>query len=263
MTIDDSIVQRYLHGEATESYSGCWIYCALGGGRRFEEPDPANRGWVSLLCAKLRDQIPNYVPRNESVVRSLIPEFESIAREYTIMLVVGFPDPYDAMVLEHDGKEYLVFDLVQFGSESLSDEYSCHRVLTHELIHMCLHRMFPIPKDPSYIEELDYTTFNEGFAHALPYSDDWASFELNGFMREKYNESRRKLSGALQETDAARQKECRLSADEGDYWDKYASIGGKLYLLRHKEDIAQILRSGWRGFASDVVNDRCRCGDRP
>ena len=263
MTIDDSIVLQFLSGEPTESYRDTWIYGALDEERRFEEPDPANRGWVSLLCARLREQITSYVPRNYSIVSSLFPNFDSIAREYTVMLVVGFPYPYDAMVLENAGKEFMVFDLVQFGSESLQEDYSCHRVLTHELIHMCLNRMFPVPTAPSYKEELDYTTFNEGFAHALPYPDDWDCFELSSFMIEKYNESRLKLSRALRETDATRQKECRLSADKGDYWDKYASIGGKLYLLKHRREIAQILRSGWRGFASDVVNDRCRSGERP
>ena len=145
MNIDDSIVQKYLAGEKPETYNNCWIYGAFDEGYLFEDPDPQNREWVSLLCQKLKKQIENYLPRNELTVKSLFSEFDEVVYAYTVMLVVGFPDPYDAMALEHNGNAYTIFDLIQFGADSLEETYSCHRVLTHELIHLCLYRKYPKP----------------------------------------------------------------------------------------------------------------------
>ena len=257
MKIDDSIVQSYVNGISPETYKDCWIYSAFGRGCLFEDPDPGNREWVSKLCSKLKNQILNYVPRNEHLVRNLFPDFDTVARDYSIMLVVGFPDPYDAMVIEHDGKEYMVFDLIQFGADSLDEEYSCHRVLTHELIHMCLNRKYPKPVGLSYVDELNYTTFDEGFAHALTYPEDIAAFKFDDFLSEKYKHSKMQLQNALRETDTAKQKQYLISADAGDYWDKYASISGKLFLLNNLESIKDILLSGWGGFSERIMNDRC------
>ena len=255
MEIDDSIVQAYLRGDPTEAYHDSWIYCSFGRGQLFEKPDPQKCGWVADLCAKLQQQILDYVPRNDSVVRSLFPNFDAVARDYTIMLVVGFPDPYDAMVVENAGREYMVFDLVQFGPESLDEEYSCHRVLTHELIHICLHRIFPKPTQLTYVGELDYTAFDEGFAHALTYPDDWESFQFDDFLVGKYEAAKERLAHALRETVAAKQHEYLISSDTGDYWDKYASMSGKLFLINNKERIQDILQGGWKGFAHRILND--------
>ena len=255
MTIDDSIARKYLSGEIPESYKNCWIYSALDEGYLFEDPDPKNREWVSKLCKKLKNQILNYLPRNEHTVRNLFPEFDAVVRDYTVLLVVGFPDPYDAMALEHDGKGYTIFDLIQFGADSLDETYNCHRVLTHELIHLCLYRQYPKPIGLSYIDELNYTAFQEGFAHALTFPENISEFTLDDFLADKYRCSKKQLQKALQETDADRQKQYLVSADTGDYWNKFASISGKLYLLNNLESIKAILLSGWTNFTEKILND--------
>ena len=257
MTIDDSIVRKYLSGENPETYKNCWIYSALDEGYLFEDPDPQNREWVSMLCTKLKNQIRNYLPRNMHTVKNLFPEFDDVVRDYTVMLVVGFPDPYDAMALEHKGKGYTIFDLIQFGADSLDETYSCHRVLTHELIHLCLDRKYPKPIGLSYVDELNYTAFQEGFAHALTFPEDIATFKFHDSLAEKYTYSRRQLQIALRETDPDRQKQYLVSADTGDYWDKYASISGKLFLLNNLESIEELLLSGWKNFTDKILNDKC------
>jgi len=255
MNIDDSIVRKYLSGESPETYKDTWIYRAFGARCLFEEPDPENRRWVSELCEKLKHQIRTYQPRNEQVVKSVFTDFDVVARDYTILLVVGFADPYDAMAIQHDGVEYLIFDLIQFRQESLAEDYSCHRVLTHELIHLCLHRRYPKPDGLSYIDELSYTAFDEGFAHALPYPDEIDFFEFDAFLTEQYKRSRMQLERALSETDAVRQREFLIAADTGDYWDKFASISGKLYVLSRPNHLNEIYLDGWHGFAHKVAND--------
>jgi hypothetical protein len=253
MRIDDSIVQKFLSGQEPISYSDCWIYSALGRSYVFETPKPSDRDWVSQLCEKLKNQILYFLPRNIKLVKQLFPSFDDVTKEYTIMLVVGFPDPYDAMVLEHDGKEYMVFDLIQFGKDSLDADYSCYRVLTHELIHICLHQKYPCIQNMSYIDDLNYTAFDEGFAHALTYAEDIDSFQFDEFLQGKYDVAKEKLKQAITETDPLKMKEYSMSADTGDYWDKFASISGKLYLLKHLDTIIELYQSGWCDFSNKIL----------
>ena len=42
-------------------------------------------------------------------------------------------------------------------------------------------------------------------------------------------------------------------ADTGAYWDKFASIAGMLYLLRHIDDMERIYREGWRNFTARIL----------
>jgi len=253
MIIDDSIILKYINGESPETYCNSWIYSAIGRGYTFDAPDSSNREWVFELYKRLKLQINDYIPRNAKLVSKLFPDFDSLVKSYTIMLVVGFPDPYDAMVLEHDGKEYMVFDLIQFGKDALSQEYSCHKVLTHELLHMCLHNKYPKLDNLSYKDELSYTAFDEGFAHAVSYPEDINNFTFNPFLEEKYIISKEKMKEAIQEIDPEKQAEYRFSADTGDYWDKFASICGKLYLLKHISDLENIYTQGWHDFYRKIT----------
>ena len=253
--IDSHIVEDYIAGKDLNQYKSHWIYNCFGERSVFELPDPKNREWVSKLFRKISDQIKHFTPRNGELVRRIFPQFDRISNDYTILLVVGFPDPYDAMVLERDGKAYMVFDLIQFQEDSLNEDYSCHRVLTHELIHLCLMEEYPAPHEMSYIEDLNYTAFNEGFAHALTYPEDIESFTFDAFLKEKFEAAKHTLQAALAETDKSKQQVYSRMADTGEYWDKFAAMAGKLYLLRHIADLEQIYRAGWHDFAARILND--------
>ncbi len=254
MVIDDGIVRRYLAGESLDADREHWIYRAEGPESLFSAPDPENTHWVAKLHDKLIEQIYAYVPRNHAAAKAIFPFFDEVASDFTIMLVVGFPDPYEAMMLESpDGESVMVFDLIQFGEESLEEDYSCHRVLTHELIHMCLHRDYPQPKNPTYRADMDYLVFDEGFAHALTYPADIGSFQFDAALEDRFRTARETLRSALAETDPDRQRELRTAADTGRYWNKFGAIAGKLFLLKHVGDIGAIYRSGWNGFARRVV----------
>ena len=252
MKTDDHIVLRYLRGQGLDEEKDCWIF-KWENKNVFEYPDEIHRQWVSKLHYKLTEQVKNYVPRNLKTVQLLFPDFENIMKKFNIMFVVGFPDPYDAMVLERNGKSFVVFDLIQFGKETLSEEYSCHRVLTHELIHICLHNRYPSPENPSYLEDLSYKAFDEGFAHALTFADNITQFQFDKFLEEKFRDAREMMRRALVESDTAKQEEFRKRVDTGNYWDKFASICGKLYLLKHKDRLCDIYSNGWRNFAEKIV----------
>ena len=105
----------------------------------------------------------------------------------------------------------------------------------------------------SYIDDLNYTAFDEGFAHALTYPEDIDSFQFDEFLQEKYYAAKEKFKQAITETDPLKMKEYSISADTGDYWDKFASISGKLYLLKHLDNIFELYQSGWFDFAHKIL----------
>ncbi len=257
MVIDDTIVRAYLAGADPAEYAGSWVFSALGRGDVFAPPDPAHRAWVAQLSRKLQAQISAFAVRNEGHVRALFPEFGRLAAEFTVMLAVGFPDPYDAMMLTaQDGRPRVVFDLIRFGQAALREGYSCHGVLTHELLHIALHERFPEPEAAAYEERLDYIVFDEGFAHALSYREGLAGFTMDDQLRARYASARAALARALAESDPARQEACLERADTSpDFWAKFGSISGMCYVLAHEAQMPALLKAGYRGFARKVLAD--------
>jgi len=255
MNIDDSIVTQYLAGEPSERYREAWVIRAFGSESIFAEPDPQHKEWVAALHQKLKRQLLDFVPRNREMVTALFPEFDALTRDYTAILAVGFPDPYDAMFLSHEGRDAVVFDLIQFSETALAQDYSCHRVLTHELLHLCIQREYPPDAAITYAEALDYTAFNEGFAHALSYPENLSAFSFDAQLLEKYRAAKETLAAACRESDPEKQRAFLRAADTGDYWEKFAAISGKLYLLAHKNALQGIYRAGWRGFCEKILQD--------
>ena len=177
------------------------------------------------------------------------------------MLVVGFPHPYDAMVRSYNGTEYMILDLIRLGQNALENPDISDGLLTHELLHICIHKKYPAPEGQSYHDNLDYITFNEGFAHALSYARDIADLPFDVYLEEKYKLAREKLREASFETDVEKQEKHLFFANTGgNYWDKFGAIAGMLYVLKHITDIEAICNDGWRGFVNKILakNNDCR-----
>jgi hypothetical protein len=177
---------------------------------------------------------------------------------YPLLLSVGCPDPYDAMVMLHEGQQYVVFDLAQFVPHvrelyEQGEAYDFRRILTHELLHVCIRNRYPHPKNMSYNERIDYIAFNEGFAHALAYQEDMMLSKFDKILQNKFKKAKQTLSDAIMETDSTKQDKYIHKADIGNYWEKFCSIAGKLYLLKNKENISEIYRLGWKGFAKKIL----------
>lgn len=151
--------------------------------------------------------------------------------------------------------EEWLYWIALFQEDSLKEDYSCHKVLTHELIHLCLMEDYPVSYEMSYFEDLNYTAFNEGFAHALTYVENIYDFVFDGFLEEKFKNAKHTLRAALAETDKQKQKNYSRMADTGAYWDKFASIAGKLYLLRHIDDMKRIYQEGWHDYTARILDE--------
>lgn len=63
------------------------------------------------------------------------------------------------------------------------------------------------------------------------------------------------LQAALEETDKQKQENYSRMANTGKYWDKFASMAGMLYLLRHIDEIERIYQEGWHDFTARILDE--------
>lgn len=245
MKVDASIVTDYLQGN--ERYAQHWLFTSIREGEyTFAQPDPACRDAVEALCAQAEAALREFVPYNAALFAALFPRWREQAAEVNVLLAVGCPAPYDAMTMERADGMYLVFDLIRFLEYQRAGKdipSLLRKLITHELTHACLVADYP-DRSAGYREKLAYITFNEGFAHALAYTEDILSEDFSAVLAAHYPDAVRELKAALAETDPQKQAEYLRRADIGPYWGKFAAMSGKLYLLAHREEMQAIYRAG-------------------
>jgi hypothetical protein len=256
MQLDISIVQSYLQGK--EDYAEHWLFSHIAdnGAYLFDKPDAAQREAVTEALEQTQAALQDFRPYNLELFSALFPDWRERIRDVRVILAVGCPAPYDAMVRAYDGREYIIYDLIRFleyqkfGKDIPS---LIRQLLTHEVSHVCLHADYPVVTAP-YREKLGYIAFDEGFAHLLAFADGIEHCDFRAMLQAHQQDARDKLSAALSETDPRRQAEYLEASNSGPYWDKFAAISGKLYLASHFDRIREIYQNGPSAFLSELLS---------
>jgi hypothetical protein len=253
MIINDYIVTKYLSEEIIDNH---WIFHSIEKGNYlYKTPDPKRREVVSKILLRVKEQLIDFDPQNKKLFSTLFPEWPVTVDKVNVLLVVGCPDPYDAMVRYYDGKQYVVFDLIQLAKyvDLGSDiEGLIKRLITHEIAHICLHNKYPIPISEDYVTLLKYITFDEGFAHILAFSDCIESYDFTGVIDNHYIKSFSKLQKAIKERNGEKQKALMQQSNSGNYWDKFAAISGKLFLASNIDNIINLYNGGIDAFITSM-----------
>lgn len=246
MNIDNSMIKSYLAGK--DDYKSHWLFNSIldNGEYTFDKPNDEYKEKVKEIYEKTYENLINFNPYNMEVFSTLFPKWKDLIDDVNIILAVGCPSPYDAMVREHQGREYVIFDLIRFmgyekeGYDILS---LIKGMITHEISHICIHADYPVI-DKTYKDKLSYITFDEGFAHLLSLNDEINSYNFSSMIEAHYQNSVRKLQMALSETNIRTQKEYLEESNCGAYWNKFAAISGKLYLASNIDNLHEIYKAG-------------------
>ncbi len=272
MKIDTTIVDSYLDSEDIKKYESLWLYnfkTEQGKKNLFQLPreSATKREVVSGIKEEIIIYGKNFIPCNSKIWDILFDNWREFLDDTTLDLIVGYPEPYDAVVKQApDGKYHMIFDLLCWekyvGKVCLSE--AIRNLLTHELFHVMIENRFPDIElketQGTYIEQLDAITFNEGFAHLVSYNQQeidkvfWNGEKLT----EVYNSSIAKMKNALQEKCIDRQVQYIYESNHGNYYDKYAAICGMIYLGREwqcggNERLKELFFDGYEGFATKSV----------
>ena len=246
MKIDRQIVDDFLGG-STDLDS--WIFSEIEPGKRlFCLSDvQTKQSQVRQLAEQITRMAQEFIPCNEAYYTRLFPDYQKELRDYPVLLTVGIPAPYDAMVCEHDGREWVVFDMGRFLSYQNPQEFA-RQMLTHETAHALLHQRWRPNPDASYRERLRFICFDEGFAHLLACGKELASFDPSGWIEEHQAHALEQLRLALACKDGSEQEQWLYRAQTGRYWEKFAAIAGKLYLLQHLDVLDELYQAGPQRF---------------
>ncbi|MBR4308267.1 MAG: hypothetical protein IKT58_01595 [Oscillospiraceae bacterium] len=276
MKIDTTIVDAYLNSEDMSPFSTSWLYCfdtEQLPDLLFSEPESweRERQIVSFIKGELIAHAMNFVPCNRRVWDALFPQWQEFLTETTLDLIVGYPEPYDAVVKQDPrGKYHVIFDLLQWGkyAEHISVAELSQNLLTHELFHVMTEQYFPeltrVQSKGSYMERLEAIAFNEGFAHLVSYQQreletvPWTGEQLT----EIYTSSCAKMKAALAEKQPQRQLQYIYEADHGAYYCKYAAMCAMIYLGRQWQvggifRLKELFCAGYWGFGGKCVRDVC------
>lgn len=258
MIIDDKVIQDYLNDRPLEGLKNHWVFHKIEPEKYlFETPDSQKKESVSKVYQQLLHTLNDFTPLNEELFKRLFPNYRALLKELNVLFIVGCPEPYDAIFLEHHDKQYIVFDLIRF-STYIEHGYDVQKLVkglvTHEFIHFCIAKDYPMPNPITYEEQLSYIIFNEGFAHLLAFNEcieevDWHSLEYNQY----YINAKNTLMMALKEEDPKKQSILLEQADSGAYWDKFGAITGKLYLSKHLIDLGAIYQKGYKDMLNAIL----------
>ena len=248
MNIDVTLVNKFLNDDGFGEIENHWLFNNIEKGEHlFELPNISQRKEVKKILNLIQNNLSDFKPLNENIFTAIYPEWPQIINDMNVLLVVGCPDPYDAMVKEYDGKQYVIFDLIclnNYVKLGYNIDAMINQLLTHEISHLCLHQKYPVPNSTDYFVNLKYIVFDEAFAHILSFNENIGKYDFTKIIEEHYSKSLIKLRSALNESDYEKQNELLIQANSGLYWDKFGSISGKLFLARNIEDIVNIYSKG-------------------
>ena len=259
MKIDTSIVEDYLAQVPSTNYDNHWVFSEIElGNCVFTEPDN-NRIDDVLKCQnQIIETCSDFVFYNNDLVHEIFSNIPEILKKSNILLTVGMPEMYDAMVRNYQGEFYMIFDLINFANY-MTDGVDLSRIvrqlLTHELIHVLIFEDYPTENDLSYVEYLNYMSFHEGFAHLLAYGDNIKNYKPNEeAYRIRFDNAKEKLLTALKEESFKLQEKYKQECNSGNYWDKFGAISSKLFLMKNMQNLREIYNDGWENYISKVIN---------
>ncbi|MGG7164108.1 hypothetical protein [Clostridium ihumii] len=260
MILNDEIIVDYLKEPSSNKYRNHWIFYNIEPNKyMYDTPSRENVEVVKEIYIKIKIILMNFKPINEDIFKVLFPNYKNVFESTKVLLVVGCPKMYDAMFIEHEDEEYIIFDLinlVNYIKHGHDIEKVLKNLLTHEFVHRCVKEKYPLKENLPYVEKLNYIVFNEGFAHLLAYKDNIKEYDFNSkFYLDKYENAKLKLRNAIKEKNETKQEKWLKEADVGNYWNKFGAISGKLYLAQHIDLLIEIYTNGWRNIIFNIIRE--------
>ncbi|MDR0847337.1 MAG: hypothetical protein LBN08_07515 [Lactobacillales bacterium] len=231
MIIDTSIIDIFNCEGLNENSH--WIFSKVVDGEILFELPKYDKSIVNKIVQLIIDELENFKPCNEKIILEIWPDFFEILSYVEVILAVGIPKPYDAMV--RDG--YIIFDIGNFLDYEMTKGKMIsfvRNMLTHEAIHVLIQRDYPKEKN------LEYISFDEGFAHLLANWEDVSTVDFDQY-EDKYLTAKEKYFKVLEDHEL--DPDFR-EANEGPFWYKYAAIYGCLALAKNKDDLLRIYKKG-------------------
>ena len=129
-----------------EKYKDRWYYKIDGIGYKMPNYDYEDRKKVEKCYNALISELKDFVPCNVLIWDSIFPNWKRIIVNVKVNLIVGFPEPYDAVTeKDPDGITNIIFDMSQWAQYMDNNDIRdiARNLITHELCHVCIENIIP------------------------------------------------------------------------------------------------------------------------
>ncbi len=264
--IDTSVADHWIR---TGALADSWVLAVAGGddrsGRpaRPEAPTPAARDRVVAAREAVLALVDPYLPARPDLWDAVLPGWPGALEDSRVMLVVGWPAPFDAGVrTDPQGRAVIVLDVARLTAYPPQDATgAAQQLLDHELTHEVVRGRWPLPAGAGCADRLDHVAFDEGLAHHLSLGTIAAVAPDAPGRAERQAEALRTLADALVAVDESERAAFFDRADAADgFWEKYACVAGMLAFgdAEHAAGAAGVralLDRGWHGFAARAISE--------
>jgi len=241
MKIDTSIVENYFSNNINE-IKRHWIFSKVIEDEFIFEEIPYNKtDEIADILKIFLNVIENFKPFNLKYWEQIFGKFSWNQIQNKIYLIVGAPNPYDAMVREDElGENCIILDLYrisQYSNNPLKISKLINNFLTHEIAHVLIHKRLTIQDDNNNLEILKYVFFDEGLAHLLSFDEDISIVDFNtNEMQKRRHSSFQKMTKYLLSPDQIDRSVLVKSCMSNNYWDKFAAISGMFTIKEYYFD---------------------------
>lgn len=231
MKIDASIIQAYLSRDNDFKIRNHWIFNKIIDKEYvYEEVSVDESRKIENIFEIFLEVIKDFKPLNLEYWNMIFGEFDDTLISNTVYLIVGSPNPYDAMVREDDfGESCIIFDLYRiskYSEEANEIKKIINNFLTHEIAHILIHKKIKLKDKKDNLELLKYQLLDEGLAHLISYKEniravDFETIEMRNHKTDAFKEMKFFINNPQMINVDVLMRSC-----SGKYWDKFAAISG-------------------------------------
>lgn len=247
MRIEFSEIDYYVQHYEPKRNAWYQPYCAE------DKISPTRQEVVLRLCKEIcyYEDFPLW---NHDLTAYLFPYHQKLSNKVTLMPVVGSGKYFDAKLLQHKNKVYLLVDLLNIADYTNSVLEMCY--ILHNICHVYMHRYLInqyYEKPETYNQQLEYRFFCEGIVQYLSWNQDVAKYRL----KEARYIHRKKdafytLNNALEMRDPAVQEQILKMLENLDLWQRFPDVAGmfycdRLYQKGGKQRLKEYIDKGFKG----------------
>ena len=150
MNLDTTIIEQYFLDKSIENARDHWIFKSIISGEHLFEETPIEDYYkIKEIYEVLLESLKEFKPWNLPVWGQFFGCYNGVPDGIIIYIIVGSPNPYDAMVRQDSkGNKSIIFDLARISSYSkdISEiEEIILSLITHEVAHIYIGREYKSP----------------------------------------------------------------------------------------------------------------------